>query len=115
MIHLNGIDDFTIITTHKSVQPSRHQSTSSDGGCEWCAYPIWTEHKPWIYNGAQNLSSRKKEIYKETERIEILVSNVKDIIYQFLSVDNKYGLGCLASMVGTATGANKVFRLVEQI
>ena len=31
-----------------------------------------------------------KEIYKEADKLDISVSNVKDIIYNFLSLANKY-------------------------
>ena len=32
-----------------------------------------------------------KEIYKESDKLDISVFNAKDIIYHFLSISNKYG------------------------
>ena len=32
-----------------------------------------------------------KEIDKETDKLDISVSNAKDIVYRFLSLSNKYG------------------------
>ena len=56
-----------------------------------------------------------KEIYKETDKIDISVSNAKYIMYHFLSLAQKYGWGRLAFMVNTGTGAKNLFRLVEEI
>ena len=53
-----------------------------------------------------------KCIYKETDKLDISVSNYKHIIDHFLSLADKYGLGRLAFMVVTATGTNNIFRLV---
>ena len=49
-----------------------------------------------------------KEIDKETGKLDISVSNSKDIIYHFLSLANKYGWGCFALMVNTGTGAKEI-------
>ena len=57
----------------------------------------------------------KKEIYKETDKLDISVSDSKDIIYNFLILANKYGWGSLLFMVNTGTGTNNIFRVVEQI
>ena len=40
-----------------------------------------------------------KEIDKEYDKLDISVSNAKDIIDNFLSLANKYDWGCLAFMV----------------
>ena len=56
-----------------------------------------------------------KQIDKENDKLYISVSNTKEILDQFLSLANKYGWVCLALMLGTDTGVNKVFRGVEQI
>ena len=32
-----------------------------------------------------------KEIYKENDKLDISVSNYKDVLYHFLSLANKYG------------------------
>ena len=55
------------------------------------------------------------EIYKEAENLDIPVSNAKDIIDHFFSLDKKYCRGQLAFMVGTDSGKNEVFRQVENI
>ena len=54
-----------------------------------------------------------KEIYKETDKLDIYFTNSKEIIYHFLSLANKYGWVCLASMVETDTVPNNIFRVVE--
>ena len=56
-----------------------------------------------------------KEIEKEAERLDVSVSNDKDIIDHFLSIANKYGWGFLAFMVDTSTDAKTIFRQVDQI
>ena len=56
-----------------------------------------------------------KEIDKETDKLDISVSNTKNIVNYFLSLSKKYGWGRLAFMLGTASGANNIFREVEQI
>ena len=56
-----------------------------------------------------------KEINKETEKLHISVLNAKDIVYQSLSISNKYGWGRLDFMVNTGTVTMNIFRLVEQI
>ena len=54
-----------------------------------------------------------KEIDKETDKLDISASNSKDIIDNFLSLDNKYGWGRLAFVLGTADGPRNIFRVVE--
>ena len=56
-----------------------------------------------------------KEVYKEAYKLDISVSNAKDIIDHFLSPSEKYFLGRLSFMVGTGTGAKNIFRQVDQI
>ena len=50
-----------------------------------------------------------------TDKLDISVSNSEDIINTFLSLAINYGWGSLSFVVGTATGAKNIFRLVEQI
>ena len=40
-----------------------------------------------------------KYIDKETDKLDVSVSNVKDIVDNFISLANKYGLGFLVFMV----------------
>ena len=47
------------------------------------------------------------KIDKETEKLDISVSNAKDIIDPFIILANKYGWGRLAFMVGYATGSKE--------
>ena len=56
-----------------------------------------------------------KEIDKEADKLDISVSNAKDIIDDFLSLDNKYGIVRFAFIVQTGSGAKNIFRQVEQI
>ena len=56
-----------------------------------------------------------KEIDQEENRLDISVSNCKDIIDHFISLANKYGWGRLLFMGGTGVGANNIFRQVYQI
>ena len=50
-----------------------------------------------------------KYIYKETDKLDITVSNDKYIIDKFLSSAIKYGWGRHACMVGTATSTKNIF------
>ena len=56
-----------------------------------------------------------KEIDKETDELDISVSNVKDIIDHFLSLSNKYFWVRLALMANTGTCAKNIFRVVYHI
>ena len=47
--------------------------------------------------------------------MDISVSNAKDIIDNFLSLDNKYGWGRLAFMVDAGKCSKNIFIQVEQI
>ena len=55
-----------------------------------------------------------KEIDKQTDKLDISVSNSKGITYDFISPGNKYVWGRFAFMLNTCTGA-KYFRVLEQI
>ena len=65
--------------------------------------------------GIKNYLQATNVIDKEADKLDISVSNDKDIIDHFLSLANKYYWGCLAFMVDTGAGAKKIFRYVEQI
>ena len=56
-----------------------------------------------------------KDINKETDKINITVSNEKVIVDHFITLANKYGWGRLVFMVGTTTVSKKMFRVLEQI
>ena len=56
-----------------------------------------------------------KDIYKETEKLDISVSNAKDIIDHLLSLSKKYGWGRLSFMLGTSDVPRNIFRVVEYI
>ena len=56
-----------------------------------------------------------KDIYKESDKLDISVSNSKDDIDRLLGIANKYGWECLALMVNNVAGNNKIFQWVEQI
>ena len=49
------------------------------------------------------------DIYKEADKLDIPISNAKEIIDHFLGIDNKYGWGSLELMVHTGTGNNNIF------
>ena len=53
-----------------------------------------------------------KEVDKEFVKLDIPVSNSKDIIYHFLSISKKYVWGHLASVVKTGAGTKNIFRVV---
>ena len=57
----------------------------------------------------------KKKIYKEADKLDISVSNYKDIIDNLLSLANKYSWGLLLLMVNTGLGVKKIFHKVEKI
>ena len=69
----------------------------------------------WYPQGVKIYLQPTKEIDKESDKLDISVFNVKDIINHFLSLGNKYCWGCLEFMVDTGAGANKSFRQVYQI
>ena len=57
----------------------------------------------------------KKEIDKEFDNLDISVSNLKDIIDNFISLSNKYVWIRLAFMVDTGAGANNIFMQIYNI
>ena len=68
-----------------------------------------TDAGPKIYLQATN------EVDKESDKLDISVSNVKDIIYDFLSLCNKYGWGCLAFMVVTDAGPKIYLQATNEV
>ena len=56
-----------------------------------------------------------KDIYKETDNLDISVPNTKDIVYHFISLAKKIDWVRLALMVGTDTYSKNIFRVVEHI
>ena len=56
-----------------------------------------------------------KDIYKESDKLDISVSNEKDIIDHFISLTNKYLWVSLAFMVDTGAGPKKNFLQADQI
>ena len=56
-----------------------------------------------------------KGIDKESYKLDISVSNSKEVIDQFLSLADKYVWGCLSFMLNTVTDANSIFKVVYQI
>ena len=56
-----------------------------------------------------------KEIDKETDTLDILVPDAKDIIYHFLSISNKYVWRSLEFTVNISAGTNNILRVVEHI
>ena len=56
-----------------------------------------------------------REIDKESDKLDITVSNTKDIIDNFISLYKKYGWKHLEFMVETGAGTNKIFWQVDQI
>ena len=112
LIYLNDLDKFTRTNTYKLVQPYIHQSTISDGGCELFACPFEGNINSGYPTGLKLNLQETREIYKETYKLDISVSNAKDIIDHFFSLDKKYGWRRLEFMVGTGTSANNTFRQV---
>ena len=99
---MNGIDENISTNTHKSVQQHIHKSTSPDDSySELCAYPIQRDHKSWRSTGDKIYLQATKDIDKEADKLNILVSNDKDSIDHFLSLANKYGWVLIAFMVDT--------------
>ena len=56
-----------------------------------------------------------KEIDKEADKLDISVSNSKDIIDHYLSLAEKYGWGCLKFMVDTGAGDKNILWQVDNI
>ena len=75
---------------------------------EWNINPVDT-------TGLKLYLQAKNEIYKETEKLYISVSNDKDTIDHFLGLYKKYVWGRLVFMLGTTDYLKNIFRVVEQI
>ena len=56
-----------------------------------------------------------KEIDKESNKLDISISNDKYIVDHFLIQSNKYGRGSLGFMVETGVGTNNIFRQIQKI
>ena len=56
-----------------------------------------------------------KRIDNEAYKLDISVSNAKDVIDHVIGLANKYGRGLLAFMVDTGAGSNNSFGQVDQI
>ena len=63
---------------------------------------------PGDQSGLRTHLQGTNDIEKETDKIDISVSNAKYIVDQFLSLDEKYGWGHLAFMVRTYTGGKNI-------
>ena len=70
---------------------------------------------PGYPQGIKHYIQAAKEIYKEYEKLDISVSNSKDIMDHFISLAKKNVWGRLVFMVETGTGAKNMFRKIEQI
>ena len=57
--------------------------------------PFEGEINPGGPQGVKLYLQGTKYIYKEGDKLNISVSNAKDIIYHFISLSNKYGWGSL--------------------
>ena len=58
---------------------------------------------PVYLTGVKLYLQATKDIDKETEKLDISVSNAKDIVYYFLSLAKKYVWGRLSCMVNSGT------------
>ena len=70
---------------------------------------------PWDPTGIKIYIQEKKLIDKETDKLDISVSNSKEIIDHFLVLANNYGWGRLAFIIGTDTCPKTIYRVVVQI
>ena len=70
---------------------------------------------PGYPQGLKLYLQETKDIDKESEKLDISVSNTKDVIYHFFSLANKYVWGNLAFMIYTGVGKNNIFSQVEHI
>ena len=64
--------------------------------------------------GIKPYLQERKDIDKEADKLDISISNAKDIIDNFLGLVNKYGWGRLAFMVRTGVGNKNIFQNVYQ-
>ena len=77
--------------------------------------PFEGNTNPGYTQGLNLYLQATKEIDKETDKLDISVSNTKDIIDNFISLATKHGWGRLSFMVEADAGPNNVFRQVYQI
>ena len=78
-----------------------------------CILSLFEEKiNPGDITGIKLYLQATKEIYKEDDKLDIPVSNAKDIIDDFLSLANKYGSGRFSFIVQTGAGAKNIFRQV---
>ena len=57
--------------------------------------PFYGDINPGDLQRIKLYLQEKKYIDKEDEKLDISISNAKDIIDNFISITNKYGWGCL--------------------
>ena len=91
------------------------QSHMEDPFVNYVLSPFEGKINPGYPHGLKLYLKSTKEIDKESDKLDISVSNAKDIIDHFLSISNKYGWGRLAFMAQTGAGANIIFRQLEHI
>ena len=88
-----------------TIQKVNPQSASTDyGGSELCDEPILWEHQYCRFAGAQTIYFINKGYKKQTDKLDIKVSNTKDTVEHFISLVKKYDWGCLSFMVQTSAG-----------
>ena len=75
--------------------------------------PFEGKINPGYPHGLKLYLKSTKEIDKESDKLDISVSNAKDIIYCFLCLAKKYGWVRLAFTVDTGAGAKNIFRQLE--
>ena len=103
------INEFNIINTNQQVYMADAPAV------RYALSPFEETINPRYQYGIKLYFQAKKEIDKEFDKLDVLVSNVKYIIDNFLSLDNKYGWGRFAFMVETGADAKNIFKQVEQI
>ena len=81
---------------------------------EICVKLILREQKSWRYRRDQIYLQENNKIDKGFDRLNILVSNSKNIKDHFLSQDKSYDWGRLAFMLDTSAGPKNIFRQVKR-
>ena len=74
--------------------------------------PFEGNKNPRYPQGIKIYLQATQDIYKEDDKLDISVSNAKDIIDHFIDPDNKYVWGRLAFMVDTGAVSQKIFQKV---
>ena len=77
--------------------------------------PIKQNTNPVFPQGLKLYLPKTKGIDTDSDKLDISVSDSKEIIYHFISIANKYGWGHLALMVETVVGSNTIFRQINKI